>query len=62
MINCIHLRDQNMTYFQHFKQSMTLSCLFLKGSIMGCFHAIFPCYCTTSSTDIHEQVGVVLNH
>lgn len=37
-----HLQQNQLTYFQHLKRSLSLSFLFLKGFICGSIHALIP--------------------
>ena len=55
-----HLKDQNMSYCQHFCHSMHLSGLFCKGTLLACFHAFVPCCCIKSSSDTQDEVEKIL--
>lgn len=53
-----HLKDVNMTYFEHMKFSLFLSFTFLKASFGAFVHAIYPDILVTSSTDTLELLNI----
>ena len=53
-----HLKDVNMTYFEHMKFSLFLSFTFLKASFDAFVHAIYPDILVTSSTDTLELLNI----
>lgn len=53
-----HLRDVNMTYFDHMKFSLFLSFTFLKATFGAFIHAIYPDILVTSSTDTLEFLNI----
>ena len=55
-----HPKNVCMTYWFHFKLSLGLSYLFLKGSAGALIHAFIPDTLVTSSTDISNQITKIL--
>ena len=53
-----HLRDVNMTYFDHMKFWLFLSFTFLKATFGTSIHAIYPDILVTSSTDTLEFLNI----
>jgi len=53
-----HLREVNMTYFDHMKFSLFLSFTFVKASFCAFIHAIYPDILVTSSTDTLELLNI----
>lgn len=53
-----HLKDVNMTYFDHMKFSLFLSFTFLKATFGAFIHAIYPDILVTSSTDTLEFLNI----
>ena len=53
-----HLRDVNMTYFDHMKFSLFLSFTFLKATFGAFIHAIYPDILVTTSTDTLEFLNI----
>ena len=53
-----HLKDVNMTYFEHMKFSLFLSFTFLKASFGAFVHAIYPDIFITSSTETLELLNI----
>lgn len=43
-------------YCQHFLNNFKLSLLFLKGSVVSCCHACFPCCCSTAITRTQMEI------
>lgn len=56
-----HLLEINMTYWDHFLFSGSLSMKLMKGSIQALFHAIHPDLFVTSTTDLIEDLSKELN-
>jgi hypothetical protein len=57
-----HPREIKMTYYQHFKFSSLLSCLFCCSSCQACIHSIIPCLFETSSSDYNKLIGEYLEN
>lgn len=57
-----HPKEVCMTYFQHFKLSMSLSKLFLEGTIKAIIHAFFPFWYLSSSTRINKNISFILKN
>lgn len=55
-----HLKDNNMSYCQHFGRALRLTGLFFKGGFLTCFHGFVPCCCVTSATDTNIQLSGIL--
>lgn len=56
-----HLIEINMTYWNHFFFSGSLSLKLMKGSMLALFHAIYPDLFITSTTDLVEDLTNELN-
>lgn len=57
-----HLKQINMTYFQHLKVSFGYSYYFLNGSLKAFVHGILPnCY-ETSTSDLIKKMHTDLNN
>ena len=56
-----HLKQVNMTYYQHMKHSLGLSYDLLNGSIKAFVHGIFPNLYETSTTDLTIKLNNKLN-
>ena len=52
-----HPKKVCMTYFEHFKLSMTLSIHFFEASTKAFVHAIFPFWFPSESTRINQLIG-----
>lgn len=52
-----HLKEVNMTYFNHLKFSMSLSMDLFVGSIKAFIHAIYPDICTESTTNLLRDLS-----
>lgn len=51
-----HLKEEKLTYTQHFHRSVTLSYTFLTSSLKAAIHAVVPSYFTRSSTSTIKQL------
>ena len=51
-----HPKEVCMTYYQHFRLSMTLCGHFIEGSVKSFIHAIFPFWFPSSSTEINDII------
>jgi len=51
MLESQHLKDVDMTYWEHLRFSLSLSKIFLKASFKAIIHALLPDVYITSSTD-----------
>ena len=51
-----HPRSVCLTYFEHFRFSMSLARRFFVASLKAIVHAFIPCYYITSSTDIIQEL------
>ncbi len=56
----IHPNNVCMSYFEHFKFSMSLSVSFLVGSFKAFMHAIIPSMFITSSSDLIKDIDLKL--
>ncbi len=56
-----HLKEVNMSYYQHFIFSTYLSIRLFTGSMKALLHAIYPDSFVTSTTDLLEELKVELN-
>ena len=52
----LHPKKVCMTYFQHFRFSMYLCCLFCKGAFFALLHSFLPDFFITSSSDIVNNI------
>ena len=58
----IHLQDDNKTYFEHFKETMTHSTKSFKASVMFFVHAIWPdAYTKSGYSEISEISDLNVN-
>jgi len=55
-INSPHLKENNMTYTEHCKFSLSLTYKFVKGSCCGLIHSFFPNVMQTSSSDLSNDI------
>lgn len=55
-----HPQEVCMSYTQHFKVSIKLCFLMIKGAIKAFIHAFIPDFCLTSTSDIHKEIGDIL--
>tara|TARA_B100001559_G_scaffold311174_1_gene307375 strand:- start:53 stop:253 length:201 start_codon:yes stop_codon:yes gene_type:complete len=53
-----HLKDVNMTYFEHMKFSLFLSFTFFKAALGAFVHSIYPDILVTSSTETLELLNI----
>ena len=51
-----HLREVNMTYFEHMLFSLRFARQFMNASCNACIHACIPSLHMTSSTDLIHQL------
>ena len=51
MLESQHLKDVDMTYWEHLRFSLSLSKIFLEASFKAIIHALLPDVYVTSSTD-----------
>lgn len=56
-----HLLEINMTYWNHFLFSGSLSIKLMKGSMQALLHAIYPDLFVTSTSDLVEYLSNELN-
>lgn len=56
-----HLKDVNMTFFEHFLFAMSLSNDFFVGSVKSFIHAICPEIYQTSTTDLIKTTNDKIN-
>jgi hypothetical protein len=52
-----HLNDTGVTYWQHFRRSLSLSFLSAIASVVLLFHAFFPFLFVTSGSTIITKIG-----
>lgn len=57
-----HLKNQNMTYTEHFQHSLKSSLLLISGGVLGIIHAICPVIFITVQSDTITYVGTMLKH
>ena len=57
-----HLEDNNQTYFEHLKNSLSYSWKSTKASFYFFIHAFIPCIFTSSGStiikEVHERVSM----
>lgn len=51
-----HLKDVNLTYFEHMKRSFTLSFHLAKTSMLGIIHGFIPGLFDTAITDCNNKL------
>jgi hypothetical protein len=56
-----HLLEINMTYWNHFLFSGSLSIKLMKGSMQALLHAIYPDLFVTSTSELVEYLSNELN-
>lgn len=55
-----HLRDVNMTYFEHARHSLGLAWLLAVGAAKAVLHALVPAWYPTGTTDCVRRASVAL--
>jgi hypothetical protein len=58
--NFEHLKETNMTYYEHMLRSLTLSKELFIGSIKAVIHAIYPDMFTSSTTELVKNLQNIL--
>lgn len=53
----LHLKDINMTYFEHLFGALGYSYMAFKCSIIFLFHGFFPDYCIHTGSDIIQNLN-----
>lgn len=54
-----HLKENKMTYFQHFKFAALYGLLCLIAGLYLIIHAIFPCWFQTAGSDLVQSMTIV---
>ena len=54
-----HLKENNMTYYQHFKFALFHGFVCLIAGICLILHAFFPCVFTTAGSDLVQSLAIV---
>lgn len=57
-----HPQKVCMTYYEHFKLSMSFSYKFAEASIKAFIHGILPCYFISSTTKITSEIKIKLDN
>lgn len=57
-----HLKENNMTYFEHCRFSLYLSTKFMSGLYKSIVHSFFPNLFTTSSYDLSNQIKYIIEN
>jgi hypothetical protein len=54
-----HLKENNMTYFQHFNFAIFYACICLMAGLSLIIHAILPCWFQTAGSDLIRSLAIV---
>jgi len=52
-----HLKENNISYFDHFKKAFKISLLMAAGSMLCTIHAIIPFLFETTATNIAQKIS-----
>ena len=55
-----HLKEVNMTYYEHLRHSLNFSKVFMDASYKAYIHAILPSKYQTTSTDLTRKLNEIV--
>tara|TARA_B100001057_G_C22604521_1_gene854123 strand:- start:511 stop:738 length:228 start_codon:yes stop_codon:yes gene_type:complete len=56
-----HLKNENITYFQHFVRASYLTLILTVGSLQSLVHALYPDYFVNSATELNKKLTEILD-
>ena len=56
-----HLKNENITYFQHFVRASYLTLILTLGSLQSLVHTIYPDYFVNSTTELNKKLTEMLH-